>query len=72
MADKHDRIWVSSLNDRVQVFRAEGKFLFGIGDTGDEPGHFHKPHGMAVDSKGYLYVADAGNQRIQKFEVPAP
>jgi hypothetical protein len=27
---------------------------------------------MAVDSQGRLYVADAGNQRIQKFEVPAP
>jgi hypothetical protein len=23
-------------------------------------------------AKGYLYVANAGNQRIQKFEIPEP
>lgn len=68
--DPHDRVWVSSLNDRVQLFTSEGKFLLGIGGTGKEPGQFSRPHGMAMDSKGYLYVADSSNQRIQKFEVP--
>ncbi|MBI3463190.1 MAG: hypothetical protein HY000_09045, partial [Planctomycetes bacterium] len=72
LVDKHDRVWVSSLNDRVQAFTPEGKFLFGIGGSGSEPGQFARPHGVAVDSKGHLYVADAGNQRIQKFEVPGP
>ncbi len=72
LVDKHDRVWVSSLNDRVQLFTPEGKYLLGIGGTGKEPGQFVRPHGMAVDSKGYLYVADAGNQRIQKFEIPDP
>lgn len=70
--DRHDRVWVSSLNDRVQLFTTEGKYLFGIGGTGNEPGQFARPHGMAVDSKGHLYVADAGNERIQKFEIPDP
>ena len=69
--DRRDRVWVSSLNDRVQAFTPEGKFLFGIGGTGEEPGRFRKPHGIAMDSRGFLYVADAGNQRIQKFELPA-
>jgi sugar lactone lactonase YvrE len=72
LVDRHDRVWVSSLNDRVQAFSPEGKFILGIGGTGKEPGQFVRPHGMAVDSKGFLYVADAGNQRIQKFEVPEP
>lgn len=72
MVDKHDRVWVSSLNDRVQAFTAEGKFLFGISDSGKEPGQLARPHGMAVDSKGHLYICDAGNQRIQVFEVPSP
>ncbi len=72
MVDRHDRVWVSSLNDRVQAFTPEGRFLFGLGGTGKGPGQFARPHGMAVDSKGFLYVADAGNQRIQKFEVPGP
>lgn len=72
MVDRHDRVWVSSLNDRVQAFTPEGTFLFGISTPGKAPGQLTRPHGMAFDSQGHLYVADAGNQRIQKFEVPAP
>ncbi|MCA9015947.1 MAG: hypothetical protein KDA77_11500 [Planctomycetaceae bacterium] len=70
--DQHDRIWVSSLNDRVQAFTPEGTYLFGISQSGVKPGQLDTPHGMAFDRHGYLYVADAGNQRIQKFEVPPP
>jgi sugar lactone lactonase YvrE len=72
MVDRHDRVWVSSLNDRVQAFTPEGKFLFGITASGKEPGQLARPHGMAMDSQGRLYVCDAGNQRIQKFAVPQP
>lgn len=72
MVDRWDRVWVSSLNDRVQCFTPEGKFLFAAGGPGPEPGQWARPHGMAMDSKGFLYVADAGNERIQKFEVPQP
>ena len=70
--DPHDRVWVSSLNDRVQAFTAEGKYLFGIADSGSEAGQLARPHGMAMDSKGHLYVCDAGNERIQKFEIFHP
>jgi DNA-binding beta-propeller fold protein YncE len=70
--DGKDRVWVSSLNDRVQAFTMGGELLFQLGGTGDGPGRFARPHGMAVDSKGYFYVADAGNQRIQRFEIPDP
>jgi sugar lactone lactonase YvrE len=62
--DPLDRVWISSLNDRVQAFTADGKFLFAIA------GRLARPHGMAMDRKGRLYVADAGNQRIQVYEVP--
>ncbi len=68
--DDRDRVCVSSLNDRVQLFSTDGAFLLGLGGAGDGPGQFARPHGMAVDSKGNFYVADAGNQRIQKFEIP--
>jgi hypothetical protein len=27
---------------------------------------------MAFDSRNRLYVADAGNQRIEEFEIPDP
>src|SRR5262249_37852917 len=60
--DKQDRVWVSSLNMRVQRFSAEGKYLMGIGGKGNEPGQFNYPHAMAVDSKGHLYVVDSENR----------
>jgi sugar lactone lactonase YvrE len=67
--DPHDRVWVSSLNDRVQLFTTEGKVVLTLGGTGTAPGEFVHPHGMAMDSAGHLYVADAGNQRMQKFRL---
>ncbi len=72
LVDRYDRVWVSSLNDRVQAFTPEGKFLMGVGGTGKGPGQFARPHGLAVDSKGFLYVVDAGNQRVQKLAIPEP
>ncbi len=72
MVDRHDRVWVSSLNDRVQAFTPQGKYLFGITNSGEKPGELAQPHGIAMDSAGHLYVCDAGNQRIQKFAVPGP
>jgi sugar lactone lactonase YvrE len=71
LGDRQHGVWVSSLNDRVQLFTPEGKLVLSLGGSGKEPGQFARPHGMAFDSKGHLYVADAGNQRIQKFELPA-
>lgn len=68
--DKQNRVWVSSLNDRVQAFTPEGKFLIRLDGTNDTDDIFAKPHGMAVDSKGFLYIADSGNQRIVKFQLP--
>ena len=37
------------------------------GGKGNQPGQLSVPRGIAVDSKGDFYVADAGNSRIQKF-----
>ena len=72
VVDRFDRVFVSSLNDRVQVFTTDGKYLFTVGESGDKPGEFHRPHSLVFDSQGFLYVADSGNQRIQKLEIPQP
>jgi DNA-binding beta-propeller fold protein YncE len=37
--------------------------------SGDEPGQFDEPQGVTLDGEGNLYVADTGNQRIQKFNA---
>ncbi|MBF0487899.1 MAG: hypothetical protein HQK98_07035 [Nitrospirae bacterium] len=37
------------------------------GSSGSGDGQFNQPIGIAVDSNGYVYVADLFNYRIQKF-----
>jgi sugar lactone lactonase YvrE len=71
--DGSGRLWVSSTNNRVQLFSAEGKYLGGFDSltAGTELGQFHTPHGMVLDSAGHLYVVDTQNYRIQKFAVLA-
>jgi len=67
--DPQNRVWVSATNNRVQQFTRDGKYLRGVGGEGTEPGHFHLPHGLALDSRGCLYVSDVMNGRIQKFGI---
>lgn len=72
LADPLQRVWVSSTNHRVQAFSEAGELLYGFEslDAGEELGQFQTPHGMAMDSAGFLYVVDTQNHRIQKIRVP--
>lgn len=65
--DRQNRVWVSATNNRVQQFTNDGKYLRGIGGEGIDPGQFHLPHGITLDTHDCLYVADTMNYRIQKF-----
>lgn len=38
------------------------------GEAGKGAGQFDRPEEITIDSKGFIYVADAGNDRIQKFD----
>jgi DNA-binding beta-propeller fold protein YncE len=67
--DRDDRVWVTSTNNFVQQFTAEGRYLQRIGGEGSEPGQFNLPHGLAFDSDRHFYVGDARNSRIQKFAL---
>ena len=48
------------LGHRVTIYDLDGKrvSLFGSQDEGEGAGHFIAPHGIAVDSKGDVYVAE--------------
>jgi streptogramin lyase len=39
------------------------------GTSGTADGQFDEPSGLTVDSSGNVYVADSGNDRIQKFDA---
>ncbi len=67
--DREDRLWISSVSGRIQQFTAGGNYLRGFGEPGNGPGQFMAPHGVALDSRNHLFIVDAFNQRIQKFDV---
>jgi DNA-binding beta-propeller fold protein YncE len=67
--DAHGRLWINAIGGRIQQFTAAGQYLSGFGEEGTDPGKFYAPHGLAIDSHGSLYIADAFNHRIQKFAV---
>ena len=63
-------------NARIQVFDALGRQVTGWGRKGSAEGEFDFGSGrepedfagsIAVDNEGFIYVADVGNRRIQKF-----
>lgn len=56
-----------TLNSRVQVFDADGKYVKALGQRGSAWGMFDKPKGVALDSFGNVYVADSGWSNVQIF-----
>jgi len=55
-------------NNRIVKFSSDGTYITEWGETGSEPGQFHTPHALAMDSQGLLYVGDRSNRRIQVFD----
>jgi sugar lactone lactonase YvrE len=64
VADGHDQ----GSNARIVKFSKDGKFIKTWGKRGSAAGEFDTPHGLAFDSRGRLFVADRGNNRIQIFD----
>lgn len=55
---------------RILEFDSTGKFVRTWGDYGVGASEIGLAGGVAVDSDGNVWVADAGNQRIMKFLLP--
>jgi sugar lactone lactonase YvrE len=53
---------------RVLKFDKNGTFIKTWGGEGTAPGKFNVAHGIALDAKGLLWIADRENQRIQIFD----
>jgi hypothetical protein len=64
-----DGVSPSGGNARIAKFDKEGHFMRSWGSRGSDPGQFNSIHGIAIDAQGRVYVADAGNRRIQVFDA---
>ncbi len=55
--------------DPYESQRIELNPEYAFGSSGDQPGQFSSPRGLAVAPDGTLYVADSRNHRIQRFST---
>ncbi|MGM0599999.1 MAG: IPT/TIG domain-containing protein [Candidatus Rifleibacteriota bacterium] len=53
----------------LKAFDFSGNYVKQIAGSGNSDGQVYAPRGLAIDSQGMLYVADAGNSRIQIFDT---
>jgi len=66
--DKEGNVYVAdTINNRIQIFDADGQFVSMFGRQGDGPGFFERPKGVAIDADGHIWVVDAGQHRVQIF-----
>ena len=61
-----------NLGPRVTVFSTDGQVLARLSDQsyGAEPGRFYAPHGIAVDSRGDIYVAEVSYAEFGQGKGP--
>jgi sugar lactone lactonase YvrE len=57
---------------RVLIFDPIGNYLGRFGRFSTETDGFGLPNGLAMDNQGELYVADANNNLILRFDVSSP
>ena len=60
------------LRPRGHIFNRYRRYLATLGDGrpgGTDNAHFDEPEDAAVDSRGFIYVADKKNDRVQVFDA---
>ena len=66
--DKQGNVYVTdTMNNRVEIFDADGNFVSLFGKHGDGPGYIARPKGIAVDCDGHIWIADSYQDRVQVF-----
>ena len=55
---------------RVIEFTSDGKFIRTWGDFGNSPEEIGLAAGIAIDKAGFIWVTDAGNNRILRYRLP--
>lgn len=66
--DKDGNLYVAdTLNNRIEIFDADGVFIRAYGKNGDGPGYFSRPKGVAIDGDNHIWVVDGAQDRVQVF-----
>ena len=61
------------IGPRVSIWTHEGKPLARLGDaTRDRPSQFIAPHGVAIDSRGDIYVGEVSRTAMSNRGTPIP
>jgi len=59
---------INQNSSQIEVLeRQSGRIVASFGQPGHFAGQFDQPHGIAVDSKGNVYVTENRGKRVQKF-----
>ncbi|KJU81434.1 NHL repeat containing protein [Candidatus Magnetobacterium bavaricum] len=61
-------VWIVALMSLVGSVAAQGKYVYkNMWPKLEQPWYFSFPGGIALDNSDNVYVADSGNDCIQKF-----
>jgi DNA-binding beta-propeller fold protein YncE len=64
---------INQNNSQIEIIeRTSGKSLGSFGRPGSFPGQFNQVHGIAVDSKGHVYLDENRGRRVHKFRAVTP
>src|ERR1700685_2018148 len=70
--DQDGNLYVAdTLNNRIEIFDGDGKFIRMFGKAGDAAGYFARPKGVAIDSDGHIWVVDGMQDRVQVYNQEA-
>jgi DNA-binding beta-propeller fold protein YncE len=71
--DSGGRVFVTDPEDsRVLIFNADGSYLARFGTFGTDTRSLNLPTGIFIDTQDNIYIADAGNNRVIKYNAIYP
>ncbi len=69
--DGSGRLYALDSNDQIHVYLTDGTLVMKWGTSGEGDGQLNNAQDVFIDSGGYIYVANTGNHRIEKY-CPIP